>query len=89
MVGVEAPSSIVHLTPAALIVVGGEEGVALADAAVDAAEVVAAVGVELECAVRDLAGVASVHVACRDAVDRAVEECSVLTGGGIVPYVHA
>ena len=41
MVGVEAPSSIVHLTPAALIVVGGEEGVALADAAVDAAEVVA------------------------------------------------
>ena len=89
MVGVESPSGIVHLSPAALVVVTGNEGIALADAAVDAAEVVATVGVELECAVRDLAGVASVHVACRDAVDRAVEECSVLTGGGIVPYVHA
>ena len=89
MVGVEAPSSIVHFTPAALIVVGGEEGVALADAAVDAAEVVAAVGVELECTVRDLAGVAGVDVACCDTVDGTVEVGTFLARGGIGPDIYA
>ena len=89
VVGREPPSLGVHGPPAALVVVARDERIPLADATIDAAEVMPSVGVELKHAVGYLARVACVDVAGRDTVGRAVEECAVLAGGRIVPYVDA